>query len=35
MIFTLGLDGIGELSLMLWLLVVGVNVPKWEALARG
>jgi hypothetical protein len=35
MIFTLGLDGIGELSLMLWLLVVGVNVPKWVALARG
>ncbi len=25
---------IGELSLCLWLLVKGVNVPKWEKQAR-
>ena len=29
----LGLDGLGELSLMLWLLVIGVNGAKWEATA--
>jgi hypothetical protein len=26
----LALDGIGEISLMLWLLVIGVNPRKWE-----
>lgn len=26
----LALDGIGEISLTLWLLVMGVNVTKWE-----
>jgi len=25
---------IGELSLCLWLLVMGVNVPKWEEKAK-
>lgn len=28
------LGGIAELSLCLWLLVMGVNVPKWEEKAR-
>lgn len=27
--------GAAELLLALWLIVVGVNVPKWEALAEG
>jgi hypothetical protein len=31
--FMLALDGIGEISLMLWLLVVGVDSRKWEARA--
>jgi hypothetical protein len=26
---------IGELSLCLWLLVKGVNMPKWEKLASA
>lgn len=29
----LAIDGIGEISLMLWLLVVGVNVRGWESRA--
>lgn len=29
--FMLALDGIGEISLMLWLLIVGVDSRKWEA----
>jgi Domain of unknown function (DUF4386) len=28
--FILGLDGVGEIALALWLLVFGVNVQKWE-----
>ncbi|MGA8532815.1 MAG: DUF4386 domain-containing protein [Candidatus Tumulicola sp.] len=28
--FLLALDGIGELSLTLWLIVMGVNVTNWE-----
>jgi Domain of unknown function (DUF4386) len=28
--YMLVLDAVGEISLMLWLLVMGVNVPKWE-----
>ncbi len=32
---TLGLDAIGELSLMLWLIVMGVNVLKWEERRRS
>lgn len=28
------LGGIGELSLCLWLIVMGVNVPKWEEKER-
>ncbi len=28
--YILALDGIGELALMLWLLVMGVNVQKWN-----
>lgn len=28
--YMLGLDGLGELSLTLWLLVMGVNVIKWQ-----
>ena len=31
---TLGLDGIGELALMLWLLIVGVNVQKRQEQAN-
>ncbi len=31
--FMLALDGIGEISLTLWLLVMGVSVTKWEARA--
>ena len=31
--YLVDLDGIGEIVLMLWLLVVGVNVQRWE-LAR-
>ncbi len=27
---TTGLDGVGELSLTLWLLVFGVNVQRWQ-----
>jgi len=30
----LALDGIGEISLTLWLLVMGVNVTKWEEKAH-
>jgi hypothetical protein len=30
----LGLDGVGEMALTLWLLAVGVDVPKWEAKAN-
>jgi hypothetical protein len=26
--------GLAELSLRLWLIVMGVNVPKWEEKAR-
>jgi hypothetical protein len=33
--FMLALDGIGEISLTLWLLVMGVNVTKWEEKARA
>ncbi len=29
-----GLDGVGEIVLTLWLLVMGVNVPKWEEKAN-
>jgi hypothetical protein len=29
----LAIDGVGEISLMLWLLVFGVNVRAWEARA--
>jgi hypothetical protein len=29
----LSLDGIGELSLLLWLLIIGIDVPKWRASA--
>jgi hypothetical protein len=32
-IYILALDGIGEISLALWLLVFGVNVQKWEETA--
>ena len=28
--YMLALDGIGEISLTLWLLVMGVNVAKWN-----
>jgi Domain of unknown function (DUF4386) len=28
------LDGIGEISLALWLLLVGVNISKWHAAAK-
>jgi hypothetical protein len=28
--YNLALAGPGEISLMLWLLVVGVNVPRWN-----
>lgn len=28
--FLLALDGLGEISLTLWLIVMGVNVTKWE-----
>ncbi|TAL87045.1 MAG: DUF4386 family protein [Rhodanobacter sp.] len=28
-------DGIGEVSLTLWLLVFGVNVPRWQGLANA
>jgi hypothetical protein len=29
-----GLDGLGEITLTLWLLVVGTDVQKWEAKAK-
>jgi len=29
-----GLDGIGEIGFTLWLLIIGVNVDKWEAEAN-
>jgi hypothetical protein len=29
--YMLILDGVGEISLMLWLLIMGVNVEKWQA----
>ena len=29
-----GVDGVGEISLALWLLVMGVNVTKWEEKAN-
>ncbi|MGA8576323.1 MAG: DUF4386 domain-containing protein [Candidatus Cybelea sp.] len=32
-VYMLALDGIGEISLMLWLLVMGVNEAKWQARA--
>jgi hypothetical protein len=28
--FALGVDGVGEISLALWLLVVGLNVERWN-----
>jgi Domain of unknown function (DUF4386) len=31
--YVLALDGLGEIALTVWLLVMGVNVPKWEAMA--
>ncbi|MBV8529972.1 MAG: DUF4386 domain-containing protein [Candidatus Eremiobacteraeota bacterium] len=31
--YLLALDGLGEISLTLWLLVMGVNAPKWNARA--
>lgn len=37
-IYILAFDGLGEISLALWLLVFGVNVQKWEetaAVSRG
>ncbi|HZV76773.1 MAG TPA: DUF4386 domain-containing protein [Candidatus Babeliales bacterium] len=34
-VYMLALDGIGEISLMLWLLVLGVNVAKWEQRAHA
>jgi hypothetical protein len=33
--YMLALDGIGEISLMLWLLVMGVNAERWRQRARG
>lgn len=33
--YLLGLDGLGEISLTLWLLFVGVNATKWEEKARS
>jgi hypothetical protein len=33
--FMLALDGIGEMSLTLWLLVMGVNVTKWKEKASA
>ncbi|HEX3458071.1 MAG TPA: DUF4386 domain-containing protein [Candidatus Baltobacteraceae bacterium] len=33
--YVLALDGLGEIALTVWLLVMGVNVAKWEALANG
>lgn len=32
---TTGLDGLGEISFALWLLVFGVNGQRWTALAPG
>jgi hypothetical protein len=32
--YELAVDGVGELSLMLWLLVMGVNARKWEEKAH-
>jgi hypothetical protein len=31
--YNLALAGPGEISLMLWLIVKGVNVSKWKAVA--
>jgi Domain of unknown function (DUF4386) len=33
--YVLALDGLGEIALALWLLVMGVNSTKWEALATA
>ncbi|MGC1380903.1 MAG: DUF4386 domain-containing protein [Candidatus Baltobacteraceae bacterium] len=33
--YMLALDGLGEISLTLWLLVFGVNAQKWNAAAGG
>jgi Domain of unknown function (DUF4386) len=33
--YMLALDGIGEIALMLWLLVMGVNEAKWTARSAG
>jgi hypothetical protein len=32
--YATAMDGVGEISLTVWLLVFGVNVPKWEARVR-
>lgn len=33
--YLVDLDGIGEIVLMLWLLIVGVNAPRWDAAAAA
>ena len=33
--YNLVVDGVGELSLLLWLLIVGVNVQRWNEQASA